>query len=241
MKPVLALAALLGLVLLALGWRALHAGATAGVTAVALAADAQPAARFLALGDSYTIGEKVDSAERWPVQLTRLLRARGVIVLDPEIVATTGWTTDELAAGIRRAAPRGPYAMVTLLIGVNNQYRGRSAEEYGEQVRDLLAQAIRFAAGEPRHVIVVSIPDWGVMPFAEGRDRAKIGREIDVFNAIGRAHALAAGAAFVDITPVSREAHDHWAAPDGLHPSGAQYARWAELVLDHALRVLGGR
>ena len=199
------------------------------------------AARFLALGDSYTVGEGVDARDAWPAQLARSLRARGVQVADPETVATTGWTTDELATRIRKAPPRGPYALVTLLIGVNDQYRGRSTDEYRVQFQDLLAQAIRFAGGEPRHVIVVSIPDWGVMPFAEGRDRAKIGRAIDAFNAIGRDEAARIGAVFADITPVSRETHADWAASDGLHPSGVQYARWVEVVLDPALRILGGQ
>jgi hypothetical protein len=138
--------------------------------------------RFLALGDSYTIGEGVAAAERWPVQLAARLRGRAVDVADPEIVATTGWTTDELAAGIEEADPSGPYDLVSLLIGVNNQYRGLPVDGYREQFRDLLGVAIAFAHGDPSHVIVLSIPDWGVTPFAEGRDRAEIAKLIDAFN-----------------------------------------------------------
>jgi lysophospholipase L1-like esterase len=190
--------------------------------------------RFLALGDSYTIGEKVDSADRWPVQLARLLRARKVSVADPEIVARTGWTTDELAAGISAAAPVGPYRLVTLLIGVNNQYRGRDAERYRAEFVSLMAQAVEFAGGKAGRVVVLSIPDWGVTPFSAGRDRAKIGLEIDRFNAINREETVRAGARYVDVTPASREAHDGWTTADGLHPSGTQYRKWAELALEAA-------
>lgn len=195
--------------------------------------------RFLALGDSYTIGESVDSAGRWPVQLARALRARKLNVGDPEIVARTGWTTDELAAGIEIAAPGGPYDLVSLLIGVNNQYRGRDSEKYRVEFRSLLAQAVQFAGGKASRVIVLSIPDWGVTPFASGRDRAKIAVEIDRFNAIGRAESTAAGAHWVDVTPASREAHDAWYAADGLHPTAAQYARWVQLAMDAATAALG--
>ena len=195
--------------------------------------------RYLALGDSYTIGEGVDSAGRWPVQLAKALRARKLDVADPEIIARTGWTTDELAAGIKAAAPRGPYSLVSLLIGVNNQYRGRDAEQYRAEFKALLAQAAGFAGGKPSHVIVLSIPDWGVTPFAKGRDRAKIGAEIDHFNAIGREETIAAGARWVDVTPASREPHEGWiGAKDGLHPTAAQYARWAALALDAAVAAV---
>jgi lysophospholipase L1-like esterase len=213
-------------------------------SALLLAATAHDAAaqgapmRFLALGDSYTIGEKVDSAGRWPVQLAKALRARKVNVGDPEIVARTGWTTDELAAGILAASPSGPYGLVSLLIGVNNQYRGRDAEKYRAELKSLLAQAVEFAGGRASHVIVLSIPDWGVTPFATGRDRAKIGGEIDRFNAIGRTETLAAGAHWVDVTPVSREEHPGWTGADGLHPTAAQYARWVELAVDTAATAL---
>lgn len=199
---------------------------------------AQNGPAFLALGDSYTIGEQVDSALRWPVQLARALRAAGAPVDDPQIIAQTGWTTDELAAAIAKAEVRGTYPLVSLLIGVNNQYRGRSADEYREQFRALLDQAIGYAGGNAARVLVLSIPDWGVMPFAEGRDRAKIGREIDQFNAIAMAESARAGAAWVDITPTSRAMQPDWAAPDGLHPSGTQYAAWAALAFESAKRAL---
>ncbi len=196
--------------------------------------------RFLALGDSYTIGESVDPGERWTVQLARLLREQGFDLEEVDIIATTGWTTDELAEGIKRAGPQGTYELVSLLIGVNNQYRGRPLEEYREQFRGLLDQAMTFAGHEPGRVLVLSIPDWGVTPYAEGRDRAQIAREIDAFNAVNRDEALWAGARYVDVTSVSRMAAADAAliADDGLHPSGLMYREWAELALPAALAAL---
>ena len=189
--------------------------------------------RFLALGDSYTIGESVPPAERWPAQLTELLRVRGIAMDDPTIIAATGWTTDELSAGIDRASPHGPYDLVSLLIGVNNQYRGRSADEYRQQFVALLKRAVGFADGKPGRVVVLSIPDWGVTPFALGRDRAAVAAAIDHFNAINREETERAGARYFDITPISRQAaaDPSLVAEDGLHPSGKMYAAWAQMIL----------
>lgn len=199
-----------------------------------------PGARFLALGDSYTIGERVGADERWPVQLAAMLRAAGVPVSEPEIIARTGWTTDELEAGIGDVRPIGGFALVSLLIGVNNQFRGASADEYRAQFKQLLARAIAFAAGEAERVIVVSIPDWGATPFAEGMDRNRIGEEIDTFNAINRDEAASAGARYVNITPGSKLALTDAAlvADDGLHPSAKMYRVWAEAVLPEAITAL---
>jgi lysophospholipase L1-like esterase len=199
-----------------------------------------PPPRFLALGDSYTIGESVAEADRWPNQLVRALRAKKTVVADPEIIAKTGWTTDELSAAIDAAKPHGPYALVTLLIGVNNQYRGRDAEQYRKEFVALLHRAIGFAGGDAKRVIVVSIPDWGATPFAEGRDRAKIGAEIDHFNAIAREESMRAGAHFADVTPVSRHASTDptLVAPDGLHPSAKMYAQWVAVIEPEARLAL---
>lgn len=186
-------------------------------------------ARYLALGDSYTIGESVAPAERFPNQLARQLGLPA-----PQIIARTGWTTDELNAAIDAANPQGPFDLVTLLIGVNNQYRGRDAEQYRGEFRTLLQRAIGFAGGDAQHVIVVSIPDWGVTPFAEGRDRAKIAGEIDRYNAINREETSRAGARYADITPISRGSGAALVAGDGLHPSGAQYAQWVTRILPEA-------
>ena len=200
-------------------------------------------ARMLALGDSYTIGESVAEDQRWPVQLARMLRDAGVEMQTPQIVATTGWTTDELSAGIDKANPSGPFELVTLLIGVNNQYRGRPVDEFRTQFAALLKRAIGYANHEASHVIVLSIPDWGVTPFAEGGDRAKIAREIDAFNTVCAEESKKAGAVFIDITPISRKAAEDKSlvADDGLHPSGKMYRAWAEQVLPAAKRVLANR
>jgi lysophospholipase L1-like esterase len=200
--------------------------------------------RYLALGDSYTIGEGVRAEERWPEQLAALLRREGAAVDPPELVARTGWTTDELLAGIDRAAPSGRFELVSLLIGVNDQYRGMEAGEYRVRLRALLDRAVAFAGGETQRVIVLSIPDWSVTPFAQGRDRARIASDIDRFNAVNRHETTARGARYVDVTQASRAAPPAGAgprlAPDGLHPSGEMYAVWARLALPHARLVLGG-
>ena len=196
--------------------------------------------RHLALGDSYTIGEGVPADARWPAQLARRLAAEGRAIDPPRIVATTGWTTDELSNGMDEAQLVPAFDLVTLLIGVNNQYRGRDADEYLDQFGGLLARAVALAGGRPWRVVVVSIPDWGVTRFARehGHDAAAIGAALDRFNALARAAATAGGAAFVDIADLSR-AHPDELADDGLHPDARQYARWVERiapVVRHALR-----
>ena len=203
----------------------------------------RPEVRYLALGDSYTIGELVEPDERWPARLAALLRKEGLAVRDPEIIARTGWTTDELAAGLDHAAPRGPFGLVTLQIGVNDQYRGRDAGEYRDRFRVLLERAVGLAGGEAGRVIVVSIPDWGLTPFARGRDLAAIAAAIDRFNAVNREETDRAAARYLDITTISRRP----AAPgsetrvtsDGLHPTGAVYGEWARHILPLALAALG--
>jgi lysophospholipase L1-like esterase len=189
--------------------------------------------RYLALGDSYTIGEGVAAEGRWPAQLAARLRERGVAVEGPEIIARTGWTTDELWAAMDEANPRGPYDLVSLLIGVNNQYRGREAEDYrGEFVR-LLERAIGLAGGEARRVVVLSIPDWAVTPFATGRDTNQISAEIDAFNAANAEETQKCGARYVDVTGISRRAltEPELLAGDGLHPSERMYTGWVAEVL----------
>lgn len=196
--------------------------------------------RFLALGDSYTIGEGVAPAESWPAQLVASLTASGIEIAEPEIIARTGWTTDELQAAIKAAAPAGPYELVSLLIGVNNQYRGRLLGEYRAQFVKLLESAIRLA-GKPKRVLVLSIPDWSVTPYAEGRDRAAIAAQIDRFNEVNRKETAERWARYVDVTPASRKfGHlPEFLAADGLHPSGRMYAEWARLAEPAALKALG--
>ncbi|WP_192906673.1 SGNH/GDSL hydrolase family protein [Luteimonas marina] len=207
-----------------------------------MSAPTAPSLRYLALGDSYTIGEGVEEPGRWPMQLARALRADGIALADPRIIATTGWTTDELSAAIDAAEPLGAFDFVSLLIGVNNQYRGRDVADYRDGFDALLARAVGFAHGRADRALVLSIPDWGVTPFAiqSGRDRDRIARELDAFNAAAREACDARGVAFVDITPASRALGGGVAmlADDGLHPSAAMYAEWTRLARPVARRLL---
>jgi lysophospholipase L1-like esterase len=184
---------------------------------------------FLALGDSYTIGEGVPIYESFPYQTVQLLRGAGFDFHAPEIVARTGWTTDELHQGISNTKFLGSYNFVSLLIGVNNQYRGLSVEPYVREFAALLQQAIGFANGERRNVFVLSIPDWGFTPFAEGRDRRQIAKEIDAYNEAAANISRENEVHYIDITPGTREATNDTTlvAADHLHPSGKEYARWA--------------
>lgn len=184
---------------------------------------------YLALGDSYTIGEGVPVAENFPYQTVQLLRRSGHDFHAPEIVAKTGWTTDELQKGIDSSLLRKQYDMVSLLIGVNNQYRGRSVSQYEEEFESLLKQAIGFAGNHPEHVFVLSIPDWGVTPFAEGRDWEQIAREIDDYNNTNKVVAEKYHVHYYDITPGTRVAATDrtLVAADNLHPSGKEYEIWA--------------
>ena len=196
--------------------------------------------RWLALGDSYTIGEGVPEHARWPLQVVAALRAHGIAFAEPRLVATTGWTTDELAAAMDAAglAPPGDAAaperfdVVSLLIGVNNQYRGRDVDDYRREFTGLLRRAIALAGDRAARVLVLAIPDWGVTPFGQrsGRDTAGIARELDAFNAAAAAICAAHGVAFVDIAPVSRAYGATRVAGDGLHPSAALYSEWAALA-----------
>lgn len=195
---------------------------------------------YLALGDSYTIGEGVPDTANFPHQAIQLLNEAGYTFGLPTIIAKTGWTTDELQQAITAAHPANNYDMVTLLIGVNNQYRGRSSTEYAGEFESLLHQAIAFAGQQPQHVFVLSIPDWGATPFAEGRDRAQIAREIDAYNAINKAISEKYGVHYIDITPGTREAATDASliTTDHLHPSGKEYGRWAEKVARAVLRMM---
>lgn len=205
-------------------------------------------ASYLALGDSYTIGENVEPAGRWPMQLAAALRAEGIVidgiaVASPRIIAATGWTTDELSAAIDAAEPLGSdHALVSLLIGVNNQYRGRGVDEYAREFAILLERAIGFAGHRADRVFVLAIPDWGVTPFAadSGRDTAAIARELDAYNAAAAKICAERGVVFVDIAPVSRArgAEPAMLADDGLHPSAAMYAEWTRLALPAVRRML---
>ena len=194
--------------------------------------------RYLALGDSYTIGEGVADAGRWPVQLVQALRGDGLAITDPRIIAQTGWTTDELDAAIDAAHLLPEYDLASLLIGVNNQYRGRGVEEYREQFTALLERTTGFVQGRHDRALVLSIPDWGVTAFGQqdARGQTQIAAEIDAFNAAAQEICRQRGIAFVDITGVSRTLGEQAAmqAADGLHPSALMYAEWTRLALPYA-------
>jgi lysophospholipase L1-like esterase len=197
---------------------------------------------YLALGDSYTIGESVKQTESFPYQLQSLLKAKGTNVADPKIIAVTGWTTDELQSAIKKEHLTATYSFVTLLIGVNNQYRGYPISTYKKEFSELLQTAITFTGGNKDKVFVVSIPDWGATPFGKnsGRNTQTIANEIDSFNAANQEITLAAGVSYTNITPASRNAATDLSlvANDGLHPSAKMYAGWSDALLPKIANVL---
>src|ERR1700744_4735775 len=183
---------------------------------------------YLALGDSYTIGEPVPSEQSFPYQLVVSLNKQDKHTNPPTIIATTGWTTDELISAIAESGiAHKKYDLVTLLVGVNDQYRGLSQDNYRIKFQQVLNTAINFAGGKKHHVFVLSIPDWGVTPFAAGRE-GNIGKEIDQFNAINKQITISSGVNYLDITDISRHAatEPDLIADDGLHPSAKMYAEW---------------
>lgn len=197
---------------------------------------------YLALGDSYTIGEAVPAADSFPYQLAARLRAEQIFVEQPYIIATTGWTSSELQAAIKTAALGTKFDLVTLLIGVNNQYRGESITVYRQEFAALLQTALDLAGGDKTRVFVVSIPDWGATPFgvASGRGQEAIALDIDAFNAVNKEETLRAGVNYTDITPASRAAvsDPELVAEDGLHPSAKMYSDWVNNLLPAVLKVL---
>jgi lysophospholipase L1-like esterase len=187
---------------------------------------------YLALGDSYTIGESVPFYENFPNQVVQLLRKKNENVNAAEILAKTGWTTSELLDAIKDYRFSQSYDYVSLLIGVNNQYRSQSLEQYENEFEILLKKAISLASDKTDHVIVLSIPDWGVTPFAGGRDRKEIASAIDLFNSTNKSIAAKYKVQYIDITNWTREAAENNSliAKDGLHPSSVEYKRWAEKI-----------
>ena len=189
---------------------------------------------YLALGDSYTIGEQVRIYESFPYQTVQLLRKNGFPFYAPEIIAVTGFTTDELNSLIDNTSLLPQYDFVSLLIGVNNQYRGRSADDFATEFERLLQRAIAFSGNKPTNVFVLSIPDWGVTPFAVESDSKKIAAEIDAFNEVCRSVSEKQNTHFIDITFSQREdgGKEEFLANDKLHPSGKEYAKWAAQLSD---------
>ncbi|MCY1504097.1 GDSL-like Lipase/Acylhydrolase family protein [compost metagenome] len=197
---------------------------------------------YLALGDSYTIGESVPLSDAFPHRLTTQLAGAGLAFSPPKIIATTGWTTDELQAAIKAENIQEKYDLVTLLIGVNNQYRGYPLDTYRSEFADLLAQAIGFAGQRSDRVFVLSIPDWGLTPFgqASGRPTAQVAAEIDAFNEVNRRESEKKNVVYTDITPGSRKAlsDPSLVAIDGLHYAAKLHEQWASAVLPKVLHSI---
>jgi lysophospholipase L1-like esterase len=189
---------------------------------------------YLALGDSYTVGESIPLQKSFPSQVVQQLRKNKMHFSAPEIIAKTGWTTDELLSAVNDYKFLDHYDFVTLLIGVNNQYRGRRVEEFKMEMEALLKQALELANKKEEHVIVLSIPDYGVTPFGQKLDPSLISKEIDIYNSVARALAAQYKVHYIDITEAGKAAYndDSLVAPDGLHPSEKEYASWAGKVVE---------
>jgi len=211
---------------------------------IAMAQTSQKTYTLLSLGDSYTIGESIAEQERFPNQVVDLLSKEKIQFQAPTIVAKTGWTTDELTDAILHTKLKKKYDFVTLLIGVNNQYRERDLTNYETEFHNLLQKAIEFAGGKREYVIVVSIPDWGVTPFvvndAKKRTGKQISNEVAAYNKVNEQIAKQANVHYIDIYPISQEAKNDPSllALDGLHPSGKMYTKWAEKIIEKIIAIL---
>lgn len=186
---------------------------------------------LLALGDSYTIGQSVSANERWPAQLMQALQEAGFATGDLKIIAQTGWRTDNLKNAINQQLPLNGFNLVSLLIGVNNQYQGGTTQAYGPQFEDLLNQAIALAGYNHHKVFVLCIPDYAYTPFGNGNPL--ISQQIDAFNLVNRSITESYNVAYIDITPISRGglANPALIAGDGLHPSGLMYRLWVDEIM----------
>lgn len=196
---------------------------------------------YLALGDSYTIGQSVPVTDRFPVQTVTRLRTDGFVNMkDPQIIATTGWTTDDLSNALNVQHPSGPYNIVSLLIGVNDQYQRHDTIGYRDRFWNLLNRSVQLAGGRRDHVFVLSIPDYSVTPFATYYDTGSIRKQLDWFNAINKEVTLQNYCSYLDITPSTREAANDPSliAFDGLHPSGKEYNKWAMWLAEKIKAVL---
>ena len=199
-----------------------------------------PPRRFLTLGDSYTIGVGVPKRKSWPFQLSNRIQKQGISILDPVVIAEQGWTSLTLIQALQQRSPSGTFDLVSLQIGVNDQYDGINPDIYQDNFQALLDQTIQFAGGSAQNVVVLSIPDWSVTLFAEESSRDEIREEINHFNLVNKTETIDKGVLYLDITPLSREAthNPEFVAEDGLHPSEAMYCAWVDLILPAILAVL---
>lgn len=204
------------------------------------AQSAAGAKSYLALGDSYTIGQGVEANQRFPAQTVALLRQQGISVSDPVYIAQTGWTTGNLQDAIAAQNPSPTYDVVSLLIGVNDQYQRMDTGGYAVRFTQLLEKAIQLAKGNKQHVFVLSIPDYSVTPFVSTSEKESVRKEIDWFNTINQRITASYSVSYTDITPSTREAINNPSliARDGLHPSGAEYRKWADLLAPKMKAVL---
>ena len=199
--------------------------------------------KLLCLGDSYTIGEGVPEDQNWPHQLQRALITQGQSVQKPVVIARTGWSGAELEKAVEEAALTETFDLVTLLIGVNDQYRGYTTDSFVPTYKRLLHRALQFADGKGDRVIAVSIPDWGVTPFAKDRDREQVSRDIDAFNHVEEQTCRNGQIKWIDITPLTRQlsSQPEMLVADKLHPSGLQYSKWVEKMRPFITHQLQGR
>lgn len=205
-----------------------------------MVADSAYATSYLALGDSYTIGQSVPHKERYPFQTVDLLTRAGYNMKSAEIIATSGWTTEDLMTAIKDRQLNTTYDLVSLLIGVNNQYQRRSLTEYRAQFTYLLKRSIKLAGNRPTRVFVISIPDYSVTPFARNSDRNQIAHEIDMFNRENKRIAALYKVNYLNVTPESRKAATDKSliAYDDLHFSGKEYSIWASMLAPMITKVL---
>lgn len=195
--------------------------------------------RYLALGDSYTIGTGINEENNYPHQLSDSLSARGYTLDTTAVIATNGWTTTDLKNGIDEAQPEPNFDLVTLLIGVNNQYQGLDIELYRNEFKELLDKAITFARGDTSNIVVISIPNYGVTPFGQSRNPVVIRQEIEIYNNLAKQFAADFGISYINITELSELAENDPSllAIDDLHPSAKMYAMWVQRMLPTVIKI----
>lgn len=189
--------------------------------------------KFLALGDSYTIGQSVEVNERWPVQFLKELKATTNVIDTLQIIAQTGWRVDQLKEAMNSSDLEPPYGIVSLLIGVNNQYQGQNANDFRPEFIEILEKSLKLVENRTERLFVISIPDWGASPYGFGFDRAKVSKEINEFNSVVKEESEKRGLRYFNITTISRRAliDRTLIASDGLHPSGKMYKLWVDKMI----------